>query len=118
MSAITFYNRNGRIDYVLSGDATVIETTIAVTELPYIVGSWDGATHYILDDTATERPVNTAALDLLTLQNLPVPCKIAINGTEYECNESEVQLDLPMSGLYKIKVSAFPYLDAEFRIET
>lgn len=118
MNAITFYLPNGEIDSVLTGDSSVIQATIPISELPWVEGAWDRLTHYVLDGEAVERPANPAVLTDLTLTNLPVPCKIVINGTEYDCNDSQIDLDLPMINEYLITVVAFPYLDAEFEIET
>jgi len=114
---ISFYEPNGFITGFLSSD----EETIALNkslQTNWIDGEWNGQTHYVLDNEATERPINPATLDNSTLSNLPVPCKISINGTEYDIDEPEVELDLPMSTVYKIQVIAFPYLDAEFEIDT
>ena len=114
---ICFYEPNGFITGFLSSD----EETIALNkslQSNWIDGEWNGKTHYVLEGEATERPINPATLDNLTLNNLPVPCKISINGTEYDIDESEVELDLPMVNEYLIRVIAFPYLDAEFTIET
>lgn len=118
MSAISFYETDGRIVSQLSGDEVVIDSTKENTKDLWIDGEWSGQTHYVLDGKATQRPINPATLDNLTLSNLPVPCKISINGTEYDIDESEVELDLPMVNEYLIRVIAFPYLDAEFTIET
>lgn len=118
MNAITFYLPNGEIDSVLTGDSSVIDATIPVSKLPHVEGAWDRLTHYVVNGKAVERPVNPATLTDLTLTNLPVPCKIVINGTEYECDDSQVDLELPMVNEYLITVVAFPYLDAEFEIET
>lgn len=118
MNAITFYLPTGEIDSVLTGDQSVINETIKISELDWVEGYFYDMVYYVLNGQAVERPVNPTLLTGLTLTNVPYPCKIVINQTEYECNESEVELDFPMSGLYKIKVIAFPYLDAEFEIET
>lgn len=118
MNAISFYESDGRIVSQLSGDAVVIQATIENTDDLWVDGQWDGNTHYVLKGDVTERPINPATLDNLTLSNLPVPCKIVINGTAYDADEPEVELDLPMATTYKITVMAFPYLDAEFTIET
>ena len=118
MNAITYYLLNGEIDSVLTGDASVIEATIEVAELQWIEGAWDRLTHYVLDGEAVERQINPAILTNQTLTNLPVPCKIIINGTEYDCDDTVVDLDLPMVNEYLITVVAFPFLDAEFEIET
>jgi len=45
------------------------------------------------------------------------PCTIAINGTEYHCDSSTADLELFHPGVYKVKVTAWPYLDREFTIE-
>jgi len=114
---ISFYEPNGLITGFLSSD----EQTIALNkslQSNWVDGQWDGKTHYVLEGEVTERPLNPATLDNLTLSNLPVPCKIVINGTQYDADEPEVELDLPMATTYKITVMSFPYLDAEFTIET
>lgn len=118
MSAISFYELDGRIVSQLTGDEVVISSTKEMTEDLWIDGEWNGQTHYVLDGEATQRPINPATLDNLTLSNLPVPCKISINGTEHDIDEPEVELDLPMSTVYKIQVIVFPYLNAEFEIDT
>lgn len=118
MNAITYYLPTGEIDSVLTGDQMVIDATVAIADLPHVLGVWDRLTHYVLNGTAVERPANTATLNNQTLTNLPTPCKIIINGTEYESTESTVELDFPMVNEYLITVIAFPYLNAEFEIET
>ena len=114
---ITFYLPNGKIDYFLTGEQSVIDTTIENSSGNYVQGIWDGETYYVENGQATPRPSNPATLDGLILSNLPVPCQIYINNTMYECDEATVELELTYSGKYKIRVVAFPYLDGEFEIE-
>jgi hypothetical protein len=52
----------------------------------------------------------------MVLTGLPVPCVLDINGTQYNADESEVELDLG-AGSFQIKVIAFPYLDGVFNVE-
>jgi hypothetical protein len=118
MNAISFYEPDGRIVAHLTGDAVAIDATKENTQELWVDGYFDGKTHYIDDGEAITRPVSPTVLDGLTLKQLPVPCTIVINGTEYDCDEVVAELDLPMSTAYKIKVMAFPHLDAEFNIET
>ena len=115
---ITFYLPNGKIDYFLTGEQSVIDSTIKNSNGNYVQGIWDGETYYVENGQSTPRPNNPATLDNLTIRNLPVPCKIQINSSVYECDEQEVDLDFPLPGKYKVKVMSFPYLDAEFEIET
>ena len=118
MNAISFYEPDGRIVSQLIGDLVAIESTKENTTELWVDGYFDGNTHYVDNGEAISRPVNPAVLNMLTIKKLPTPCKIIINSTEYDCDESEIELDLPMSTSYKIKVLSFPYLDAEFEIET
>jgi hypothetical protein len=117
MNAITFYETSGQIVAFASGDAVMIESTKANTTDLYIDGRWNGETHYVHNGEPILRPVNTASLTNNVLSNLPVPCKIQINNMIYDCEDSTAELELPAHTLYKIKVTAFPFLDAEFTIE-
>jgi hypothetical protein len=116
MSAISFYEPDGEINAVLEGDESVIELTKQMTASFWIEGFWDGKLYYVVDGTATLRPDCPAVLDGLTLTNLPVPCVLEINGTQYNANQTEVELDL-VQGLFIIKIIAFPYLDGVFNVE-
>ena len=114
---ISLYDNNGRITGVLDGDAQSIELNKKLIE-KWVDGSFDGKTHYVENGQPIQRPNNPAILDGLTISNLPNPCKIQINSSVYNCDDPEVELDFPLPGKYKIKVMSFPYLDAEFEIET
>lgn len=118
MSAITFYDANGRIDYSVQGDSHVIDQTIQSVNRPYVEGNWSDKTHYVFNKEIKNRPNNPTVLDGLVLRNVPAPCKIIVNQTLYTNNDSVVELDLPLSDIYKITVVSFPYLNAEFEIET
>ena len=72
--------------------------------------------HYVKDGAVVNRPANPARLIGTTLLNLPVPCVVKINAREYDCDEPTADLCLTHVGTYKIKVSAFPYLDAQFDV--
>jgi hypothetical protein len=115
--SLTFYRTDGAINHVLSGDQSVIDLNKS-TSSNWVEGAWDGETHYVLDGVATERPANPATLDGLTLNNLPVPCKIVINSTYYDCTDDTAELEFDYAGTYKVIIEAFPYLNAEFEIET
>ncbi|GAA3704449.1 hypothetical protein GCM10022421_09070 [Oceanisphaera sediminis] len=68
-------------------------------------------THWI-DDAATPQPKAD-----YTLEALPIPCTVTIEGVEYHCTEQpEFEFDAP--GTYVILVDAGPrYLRKEFNIE-
>lgn len=118
MDSITFYNDDGRIDYSVSGNEKVIADTIQNTPKNYVEGHWSSDSHYVVNGIVTARPVNPTVLDQLTLLNVPAPCKMFINETPYHINDSTVELELPMSTKYSIFIESFPFLDAEFEIET
>jgi hypothetical protein len=118
MKNISFYKPDGYIFGLLTGDESVITATIENTHDLWIDGAWDSKTHYVSNGQAVARPANTATLDGLTLLNLPVPCKIVINSTVYDCTEPTADLEFDYPGVYNVTVEAFPYLNAEFEIET
>ena len=70
---------------------------------------------YVLDGAIAARPANPTILTDTLLNGLPQPCTIAINGTVYHCADDHADLSLP-PGEYRITVSAWPYLDANFTL--
>lgn len=116
MNSITFYDPNtGKITGYMSADAESTEYTKQV-EIS-INGVWSQDKYYVIDEAPVLRPDNTATISGNTLQNLPVPCKIAINGVIYDCDDQTATLGLTQPIKYAIVVSAFPYLDKEFTID-
>ncbi|MFA5663445.1 hypothetical protein [Castellaniella sp.] len=116
MPAITFYDGDsGEITGTLDGPPSVLD--VNKIGRYWVGGRYEAATHYIDAGVATERPVNPAQLDGLTLTDLPVPSMIHINGVAYECNDTSVELGFDQPGSYAVRVQAWPYLDAEFSIE-
>lgn len=116
MSAITAYDQDGRIKFVLSGSQPIIDTTLEKSDETFIDGEWDSTTHYVKDGKAVKRPPNPTRLSGSNLESVPVPSKVLINDTEYDTDDDLVELDLP-AGKYTITVQSWPYLDAEFEIE-
>ena len=114
---ITFFDNEGMILHTLQGSRIAIELNKSMNP-NWVDGQWDTDKHYVLNGEPINRPVNPTQMDELTLINLPVPCKILINDNQYDITDSTVELELPMSAKYKIVVKCFPYLDAEFEIET
>lgn len=79
-------------------------------------GTANESKQYVLNGELVDRPENTAKLSGQTLANVPAPSVISINGTDYPCDDSSVDLDFTYPGEYRIAVHAFPYTDVEFKI--
>lgn len=80
------------------------------------VGSVDQATQYIKAGALLDRPTSPAKLAGASLINLPSPCTITINGAAYPCADTSAELDFTYPGTYRVKVGAWPYLDAAFEV--
>lgn len=93
--------------------ASVPVAMIHIQQDNIVVGRVDPATEYVLDRTIVARPACPAVLTGATLSALPAPCVLAINDAVYQCDDDHAELSLP-PGEYRIKVSAWPYLDADF----
>ena len=72
--------------------------------------------NYVVQGIVTKRPISPTTISGTTLSNLPTPCTIKVNTTEYACTDTSATLSLTYSGTYKIVVSAWPHLDATFTI--
>lgn len=75
------------------------------------------AEHYVKDGQIIDRPTQATTLDGPTLNNLPIPCQIQINGQTYACQDDHAELGFDLPGVYTITVTAWPFLDAEFTYE-
>lgn len=118
MKVISTYDpQTGKIDSVISGDEAAVQTTIETLEEPWVEGDWFEKGKYVLNGEVVDQPVNPTTLSWLTLNNVPVPATVWIDSSEYQTNESTVELEFSFPGKHKVKVVAFPYLDAEFEIE-
>ena len=117
MMTISFYNQRGEITSELFGDQVVIDLTKKLTTDAWVEGAWFGQNKYVSEGVVLSRPDNTATVSGQTLENVPIPATVIVNGSSYETNEATIELDFNQPGTYLIKVVAWPYLDKEFLIE-
>ena len=113
MTRFAKYDDAGRI--LFTGD--VPEEMVELQGENVYVGAIDGATQYVVAGKIAERPRNRAVLVGRELANLPVPCQIQINGTTYDCVDGRASLNFAYPGTYRIRITGFPCLDAEFEIQ-
>ncbi|MEI2416225.1 hypothetical protein V8Z80_08575 [Orrella sp. JC864] len=113
----TFYDGTGRI--LQSGwfQERVIEGLAARLGLQYVLQPADVARDYVVAEAVVARPSNPARLEGLVLVDLPAPCRIDIDGQEYECDDTRAELEFSVPGTFRVMVRAWPYLDKEFTIE-
>lgn len=112
---ITHYDDTGRITALSFVQEEVVGMMLHAGHK--LVKGWhDEASAYISGNRPHKRPANPARLDGMTLRDLPVPCVVDIDGTAYSCETPSVELDLPYSKTYAVKVLAFPMQDAAFEV--
>ena len=73
--------------------------------------------HYILDGDVTPRPENPARISGTTLTHLPNPSEVRIEDATVTVTDGLLELSFEFPGVYRVKVSSFPFLDREFDIE-
>lgn len=74
------------------------------------------STHYVDGGIVRDRPAMQLGRVGNRLINLPDPCQIEINGTVYQVEGGEVDLDFPQSGTYRLLIQAWPYKDSELEV--
>lgn len=79
--------------------------------------------HDLAADTVLERPVMTAELshagNTITIDNLPIPCSITVDGTPYEMTDPEdttFEWVAVMAGTYEIVVESWPYQEKRWEV--
>lgn len=70
----------------------------------------------LIDGVVSAKRVNPSVKDGMWLRRVPVPAKVHINGTAYDTTEADIELSLPMSATYKIRVEAPKFKDAHFEV--
>lgn len=76
-----------------------------------------GIDDYVVDGVVTPRPANPATLsaDGLTIENLPIPCRLFAWNQWYDCTDAIAEFDSDAIG-ESVIVSAFPYMDKTFKM--
>ncbi|MBM2883900.1 hypothetical protein JFK97_05810 [Chromobacterium phragmitis] len=83
-----------------------------------IEGIADALTEYVRNGAIAPRPASPARLDGMTLRDLPVPCRIIIDGQSYDCADAECALSFAHPGLHVVSVEAWPAQSATFEVAT
>lgn len=116
--SIIEYDETGRILQTGLAPRENVEIDFAQGKL-LLQGEADPVTQYIRGDGMIEsRPVNTVRLDGMVLRDLPVPCRLIVDGVEYACSDTECQLSFSLPGLHHIVVDGFPAQLAVFEVST
>lgn len=115
--SITFYNEIGKITGCLSGPPRVIEANKELSSESWVEGKYSDEKYYVIDRVVKPREEMAAVLNGRILTQLPIPCEVFINQSIYKVEDGEVELVFDQPGLYKLKISAWPFLDKEFEIE-
>lgn len=72
-------------------------------------------THYVKDGKITTRPTMPLVLDCepgrFVLSELPVPCVVCVETTEYAVDDGRFEFETAFHGTFKLFVRAWPYLD-------
>lgn len=106
----------GRIWVVGLVPAFMVAIQVPLEGGSIVLGEGDPTIHFVKAGEIVARPANTAALAGMTLQGLPVPCTITIDGTAHDCADDHCDLEFTQPGTYSVTVSAFPMLDATFEV--
>lgn len=82
-----------------------------------VEGPADAAAMYVKDGALTARPAQRTKISGASLVDLPVPCRVVVNGEQFECVDGRADLVFPYAGVWKVAVEAFPFVKWEAEIE-
>ncbi|MGD1827328.1 Phage protein [Chromobacterium violaceum] len=111
------YDDAGRILQTGVASRENVEVEFALGK-PLLQGEADPLTQYIAGGEVAPRPVNPARLDGMVLRDLPAPCRLILDGVEYDCDDAECELSFALPGLHHIQVEAWPAQSATFEVAT
>jgi hypothetical protein len=118
---VVYSKTNGKIRRTLQSTDVDIAANHDMQTEAYIEGSAHVLDDYVVDGEVRPRPqmetTLTPTTDGCTLSNLPAPCILKINCTDYPCETTEEDIVFDQPGTYEIKITAWPYHDKEFTYE-
>ena len=113
------YDANGKITQWASCPDSMFALQSPPVGQFHALGLGQIDTHHVVGGAITSRPANPAVLTGNHLSALPSPCTIFINDKSYACVDATCDLMFSRAGLlYKIRVEAFPFMDAKFQVQT
>lgn len=101
---------SGRVKWLVATDTTPWQLADGVSA---VLGSWDGADYYVVNGQAVERPTQSTTLTGTIISNMPIPATLLVDGARIEVDDGKAELELLLSGAYKLRVEAWPYKDWE-----
>lgn len=108
--SITYHDETGRITGVLTATSNTMEPNMVGL---WVYGAGDTDLEYVHNGEIVARPIQRTEVNGQILQNLPAPCEIDVNGETYQGTGDTFVLPVT-SGPCRIKVIAWPYIDAVF----
>jgi len=112
----TFHDASGRITGTLQSDADTAKLNRKLNP-NFVAGKFDPDTHYVKDGVATARQANPAKLTGLSITGLPKPSVVTVEGVDYDVTDGQADLSFDQPGTYTVRVSSWPYLNKEFKVE-
>lgn len=82
----------------------------------FLPGDGRPDTHYVANGQILEKTTSPVTLNGLTLENVPVPSWLTIEGTTYQTNEPTVELSFNLPGAYPINVESVPFLTVTLEV--
>lgn len=106
------YGKTGEIDRIISCMPNMVPMQLKANER-VVECSKDVSleTHWVKDHVVVEREDNPAYYYDGMIHSVPVPSQMLIGPDSYDITSSVVDLDLPLSGVYNIRLLSFPYKD-------
>ncbi len=77
----------------------------------------DGATHYVINEEVTPRPIMPLQVENMTVRNIPVGAKVWSEGEPHICNDGEVEMEYDQPGTYTLLIECPPYKTEELTLE-
>ena len=81
---------------------------------PFVLGKADIDMDYVHGGAITRRPKLKLQFSGGVLKGVPAGAVITVDGEKYHADGSDLEMNFSAPGVYKIHVSLWPYLDAEF----
>ena len=117
-----FFAQENEVGPVVGVDIIDTELISALkTDIPSVsnIKYWDGENiqdRPIINTEPNKLTMIADGVDSVTISDLPIPCTVTINDTEYEVDDGEFEFTTDVADTYTITVASFPYITKSWEV--
>lgn len=115
MSSFVIYDADGVILRTGHCPESMLEIQAQAGEF-ILEGAANDATQYISNGIVANKHAIAPIVSGLIVSNLPIPCALTIDNTQYQCTDGVAELSFNLPGTYRVRIEALHHIPCEIEV--